>query len=111
MVFRGGIYYDDIRQLEHVTVAMDEHLLVKKAGTIEAKGMIIATKKTQNHLETSPSEVRSHPDLAKAAILVELLRWVTKNQALRRHPRRQAVNLLTSRYVFTWKETQTAADT
>merc|ERR1712197_337843 len=54
-------------------------------------------------MEASPDEVRKHPDLAKAAILAELVRWTSKNQALRRQPRRQAVNLLTSRYVFTWK--------
>ena len=41
--------------------------------------------------------------MAKAAILAELVRWTTKNQALRRHQRRDAVNLLTSRYLFTWK--------
>ena len=51
----------------------------------------------------TPEEIRKHPDLAKAAILAEHLRWTTKNQALRRQPRRQAANLLTSRDVFTWK--------
>ena len=51
----------------------------------------------------SPEEVKRHPDLAKAAILAELLRWTTKNEAIRRQPRSKAVNLLTSRYVFTWK--------
>ena len=35
--------------------------------------------------------------------MAELLRWTTKNQVLRRQRRRDAVNLLTSRYVFTWK--------
>ena len=43
------------------------------------------------------------PDLAKAAVLAVLLRWTTKNQALRRQRRKDAVNLLTPRYVFTWK--------
>ena len=65
--------------------------------------MIIATNKTQNNMECTPEEVKEHTDLAKAAVLAELLRWTTKNQALRRQPRRDAVNLLTSRYVFTWK--------
>ena len=65
--------------------------------------MIIATNKTQNNMECTPDEIRAHPDLAKAAVLAELLRWTTKNQALQRQQRRDAVNLLTSRYVFTWK--------
>ena len=65
--------------------------------------MIIATNKTQNNLECSPDEIRQHYDLAKAAILAELIRWTSKNQALRRQKRNDAVNLLTSRYVFTWK--------
>ena len=65
--------------------------------------MVIATNKTQNYLGASPDEVRQHPDLSKAAILAEPLRWTTKNGALRRQPRSKAVNLLTSRYVFTWQ--------
>ena len=65
--------------------------------------MITATNTTQNNLECSPDEIKQHYDLAKAAILAELIRWTSKNQALRRQPRKEAVNLLTSRYVFTWK--------
>ena len=83
---------------------MEESFLVKRAGAIEAKRMIIATNKTQNNLEASPAEVKAHPDLANAAILAELVRWTSKDQALRRQPRNQAVNLLTSRYVFTLEE-------
>ena len=54
-------------------------------------------------MEATPEEIRKHPDLAKAAILAELLRWTTTNQVLRCQPRRQAANILTSRYAFTWK--------
>ena len=83
---------------------IDEHyFLVKQPGAIAAKRMVIATNKTQNNLEATPDDIRKHPDLAKAAILAELVRWTTKNQALRRQHRREVVNLLTSRYVFTWK--------
>ena len=72
-------------------------------GAIAATRMIIATNKTQNNMEASPEEIRDNYDLAKAAILAELVRWTTKNQALRRQHRRGSANLLTSRYVFTWK--------
>ena len=65
--------------------------------------MIIATNKTQNYLECTPDDIKQHYDLAKAATLAELIRWTSKNQALRRQPRKEAVDLLTSRYVFTWK--------
>ena len=100
----ANIFYEDVRELDSVVLAVDEQAFAAKgAGAIAAKRMIIATNKTQNNFEASPEEVRKHPDLAKVAILAELLRWTTKNQALRRQPRRQAANLLTSRYVFTWK--------
>ena len=99
-----GLYHEQVKELETITLAVDEHVFaVKKAGAIAAKRMITATNKTQNNMECSPDETRQHYDLAKAAILAELLRWTSKNQALRRQKRKDAVNLLTSRYVFTWK--------
>ena len=52
------------------------------AGAIAAKRMIIATTKTQHNMECSPEEITKHYDLAKAAILAELLRWTTKDQTL-----------------------------
>ena len=92
----ADIYYEDVRQLDSIVLAVDEQAFAaKRAGAIAAKRTIIATNKTQHNLEASPEEVRNHPDLAKAAILAELLRWTTKHQALRRQPRRQAANLLT----------------
>ena len=102
--FTGAdIYFEEVRQLDSIVLAVDEQAFaVKKAGSIAAERTIIATNKTQHNLEASPDEVKKHPDLAKAAMLAELLRWTTKNQALRRQPRRQAANLLTSRYVFSW---------
>ena len=50
-------------------------------------------------MECAPDDIKQHPDLAKAAILAELLRWTSKKQALRRQPRKDAKNRLTSRYV------------
>ena len=92
------LFYEDVRQFDSIVLAMDEQVFAaKQAGAIAAKRLIIATNKTQHNLEATPEEIRKHPDLAKAAILAELLRWTTKNQALRRQPRRQATNILTSR--------------
>ena len=71
--FTGAdFYYEDVRQLDSIVLAVDEQAFaVKKAGAIAAKRMIIATNKTQNNnFEASPEEVRKHPDLAKAAILL-----------------------------------------
>ena len=97
-------FYEDVRQFDSIVLAVDEQAFAaRQAGAIVAKRMVIATMKTQNNLEASPEEIRKHHALAKVAFLVEFLRWTTKNQALRRQPRRQAANLLTSRYVFTWK--------
>ena len=76
------IFYEDVRQLDSIVLAMDvQAFAAKQAGAIAAKRMIIATNKTQNNLEATPAEIRKHTDLAKAAILAELLRWTTKNQA------------------------------
>merc|ERR1711949_146575 len=84
-----GLDYEQVKALETITLACDEAIFaVKKAGAIAAKRMIIATNTTQNNLECSPDEIRQHPDLAKAAILAELVRWTSKNQAIRRQPRR-----------------------
>ena len=100
----AGLYHEDAKQFDTVVSSADEHVCaVKKVGAIAARIMIIATNKTQHNLEASPDEVREHFDLAKVAILAEVLRWTTQNQALRRQPRKGAVNLVTSRYVFTWK--------
>ena len=100
----ADLYYEDIKRLDYIVLAVDEQAFAaKQAGAIAAKRMIIATNKTQNNMEATPEEIKGHPDLAKAAILAELLRWTTKNQALRHQPRSQAANLLTSRYVVTWK--------
>ena len=95
------MYYAAAIQIDSVVLAVDDEVFaVKKAGAIAAKGMSIATNKTQHNLEASPDEVREHVDLAKAAILAALLRWATTNQALRRQPRQNAINLLASHYVF-----------
>ena len=69
---------------------------------IEAKRLIINTNKTQNNMQCTSDEIKNNTDLVKAAVLAEILRWVN-NDSIKRQPRRNAVNLLTSRYVFTWK--------
>ena len=100
----ADLYYEDVRQLDSIVLAVDEQVFAaKKVGAIAAQRMIIAANKTQDNMECSPEEITKHYDLAKAGILAELLRWTTKNQALRRQPHRHVVNLLTSRYVVTCK--------
>ena len=100
----ANLYHEDVKQLETITLAVDERVYAdKKAGAIAAKLLVIATNKTQNNLECTPDDIKQHYDLAKAAILAGLIRWTSKNQALRRQARKGAKNLLTSRYVFTWK--------
>ena len=55
----ANIFYEDVRELDSVVLAVDEQAFAaKRAGTIAAKRMIIATNKTQNNLEASPEEVR-----------------------------------------------------
>ena len=54
----AGLQYGDIRQLEHVTLAVDRHVFaVKRAGAIAAKRMVISTNKTQDNMEVSPDEI------------------------------------------------------
>ena len=48
-------------------------LLVDKNA---AKRMIIETNKTQNNLNCTDDDIRKHPDLARAAALAEIKRWV-----------------------------------
>ena len=50
-----GIYFMDVKQLDTVTLAIDEPaFVVKKAGAIAAKRMIISTNETQNNMEMCP---------------------------------------------------------
>ena len=74
-------------------------LAVDRAGI---KRSLIETNKTQSNMTVSDDEMRQHPEMVKAAILAELRRWVD-NGSFKRQPRREAKNLLTSRYVMTWK--------
>ena len=66
------------------------------------KRTLIETNKTQSNLQVTDEDMRKHPEQVKAAILAELKRWV-ENDSFKRQPRSQAKNLLTSRYVMTWK--------
>ena len=71
-----GIYFMDVKQLATVILTIGAPAFaVKKAGAIAAKRMIISTNKTQNNMECAPDDIKQHPDLAKAAILAELLKW------------------------------------
>ena len=72
-------------------------LAVDRAGI---KRSLIETNKTQSNLTVTDDEMRENPEMVKAAILAELRRWVD-NSSFRRQPRREAQNLLTSRYVMT----------
>ena len=73
---------------------------VDKAGV---KKMIIETSKAQSNANVSDDELKSlDPAVVVAAVLAELERWV-QNAAVRRQKRHLARNLVTSRYVFTWK--------
>ena len=74
-------------------------LLVDKAGV---KRALIETNKTQSNMSVSDEDLVKNPELAKAAVLAELLRWID-NTAVQRQSKKDAWNLLTSRYVFTWK--------
>ena len=79
----ADLYYEDVRQLDSIVLTVDAQVFAaKQAGAIAAKRMIIAINKTQNNLDASPEEVRNHHDLAKAAILAELLRWTTKQPSV-----------------------------
>ena len=100
----ANLYHEDVKRLDTIVLTVDENVFaVKKAGAVAAKRMIISPNKTQNNVECTPDDIQQHHDLAKAAILAELIRGTSKNQALRRQARKDAKNLLTSRYVFTWK--------
>ena len=74
-------------------------MVVDRAGI---KRSLIETNKTQSNMTVSDDEMKQNPEMVKAAILAELRRWVD-NGSFRRQPRREAQNLLTSRYVMTWK--------
>ena len=78
-----------VKQLDTVTLVTGEPaFVVKKACAIAAKMMAISTNRTQHNMGCAPGDIKQHPDLTKAAFLAELLRWTSKNQALRRQPRR-----------------------
>ena len=54
-----GLYHEQVRALDTITLAGDESVFaVKKAGAIAAKRMSIATHTTQNNLECCPDEIR-----------------------------------------------------
>ena len=68
----------------------------------QAKRIIVQSNKVQNNLNCTIEDLTKNPTLVKAAVLAELKRWAS-NGAFRRISRAKAFNMLTSRYVFTWK--------
>ena len=67
-----------------------------------AKSAVIESSELQSNAAVTEQELRDHPELVRIAVIAEIKRRLD-NDALRRQPRSQAVNILTSRYVFTWK--------
>ena len=67
-----------------------------------ARNALIAGSRTQSNLNVTDDDLRKHPKLVASAVLAELLRWI-ENCSFRRRPRREANNILSSRYVLTWK--------
>ena len=53
----------------------------------------------------TPTEIKQHPQEVNAAILEELKTWV-KYGTFRRAPRRNGLNILTSRFVAKWKRVE-----
>ena len=90
----GHILYDE----DYVAVFQTDRAGVKR--------LIIETNKVQSNAAVSDDELREltrkTPEVITAAILAELMRWVD-NAAIKRQRRHLARNLVTSRYVFTWK--------
>ena len=75
-------------------------LQIDKMGV---KRMIIETSKAQSNASVTDDDLRAlDPKVVEAAVLAELQRWID-NCAVRRQKRHLARNLVTSRYVFTWK--------
>ena len=66
------------------------------------KKQLIESNKVQSNLHVTDEELRQNPEMARAAVLAELIRW-DSNQSIRRKLKKDAINTLTSRYVFTWK--------
>ena len=55
-----------------------------------------------SNVTVSDDDLRANPKLVAAAVLAELMRWID-NCSFRRKARRWARNVLSSRYVLTWK--------
>ena len=74
-------------------------LVVDRQGV---KKMIIEVSNAQSNAPVSSDDCRKHPELVKAAVLAEIIRWV-QNGGLRRQSRKDARNVLSSCYVLTRK--------
>ena len=75
----------------------DEHLIIKSYQSGLVEPVIIREYNT-----LTLAEARKHSDECKAAMLLELSRWNDMG-AWRRFSRKQAGNILDSRWVLKWK--------
>ena len=67
-----------------------------------AKSVVIESSELQSNANVTDEDLKKYPELVRLAVIAEIKRWLD-NDALRRQLRSKAVNILTSRYVFTWK--------
>ena len=77
-------------------------VLVFSVDQLGVKRMVIETNKVQNNMAVSDDEIRNNPEMVKSAVLAEIKRWID-NKSFTRQRSRDASNILTSRYVLTWK--------
>ena len=54
--------------------------------------------------ELSPAEIKQYPELAKAAMLEELRTWGERFKVMKIAEYHPKLNVMTSRYVITWRE-------
>ena len=80
----------------------DGDALVLTIDKLGVKRMVIETNKVQSNMAVSDAEIKANPEMVKSAVLAELKRWI-ENESFRRQPIARASNILTSRYVLTWK--------
>jgi hypothetical protein len=95
LAFVSGYLPDDVQFCyEDVAVFMIDNN--------QTKQVILERNNTQTNFNCTDEDIRKNPELVRAAISVEIKRWLDTD-SIRRRLRRNAHNLLTSRYVMTWK--------
>ena len=66
------------------------------------KQVVIERNTAQSNQPVTQDEMKKNPEIFKKAITAELQRWV-ENASFKRQLRKDAENILSSRYVVTWK--------